>query len=391
MHAGKAFLLLFVSLFVAIFATGTAAALMPVPHVVLEVTSAELVSSSNLSNPVYRTDFVLNWKLSPDDPDQVNGDYEYRWIWNGTDFGPISGTPIAGRAGWLHLFPQTSGNDPGVHGITIVANDTATQTASVPSCLVTAEFRINLWHSECGNDTLETVPGVSAVVTNESVEGESGAIAAIRWKPSPDDPDQTNGSFSYWLYGGICPTLDQCEWENEIGLTLNLTYGTYSVESAGVFLTSIEQGIAPGGTIPLNVWLLARDNLTLQRSEFSCKVFVQNGALYERMACGEMPVPGGGFAAISGASFPFVNMTFLQEESGLSETVLSAIFGGATVLGIATMGYLGAKTVGATVGALLSIALIASLGLMPGWLLVVLFMGALTLLVISLRKGGEPQ
>lgn len=350
---------------------------------VVESVSAEVTLRELYGGPLdlFDVDINVTWQLSANDPDQVNGDWGYRFVYGEGEepslWLDVTPVPITDRSGWVSAVLQVAGSGVGTYNITVVANDTAAEpadaAASELSCVMEIDARDDM-HAECGTG-IEAPPGVSAIVVAEAT-ADYGANTTVRWALSEDDPNQTAGDYDYWVYSG--EALDAMFNRSDI---------TISQDSDGVLRATLEDFTAPAGTFPQYVKVMARDPLTYQRSDFSCVVFVQGGEIYERQACGVLGSPSGGFSS-GDATFPFVDISDVAAESGMTESIVGAMLGGTAVLGFALMGFKGAGVVGGFVAGILTLAFVAVLSILPSYVLVVVFLAALAIVVFAFRGRG---
>lgn len=345
----------------------------PPERAVLEVYRVEQWDPDSTS---YQAWWNLTFQLSSNDPDQVNGALDYNLWFNGTRIlSAISLQAVPGREGWVYFnndFAASAG-DSGVYSLALTANNT-TAEESILSCSLSATFRSNNSYTQCGA-TISAPPGVSAITTREANE-TAGAIVQVRWKLSEDDVDQVSGAFDYWLYVG-----------SALGSMYNQTI-TPSLDEAGVLVAEVEYFTAPGASFTNYNKVMARDPLTHQRSDFSCTVFVQAGALYERQACGTLGAPGGGPVA-GEPSFPMVDLDGTSAASGISVGILGAMLGVAFVFGLATMGFLMGGIIAGGAATALGIVFLGVTGIMPLWVLILIFLVAVTVIVLFFRSGSS--
>lgn len=352
---------------------------------------AESISVAYQAAPPSFFDSKLNltWRLSPDDPDQSVGAFNYTLYDNrtlsATGWFPtynLSRTPVPGRPGWVYngnlQIASTATDSSYVIGYNMTVQDvfSASPNVSAPSCLLTFEAAQPGAHTQCGW-TIEPPRGVSALV-DSLVRLESSQVTdtTFRWRLSVNDTDQTNGSFDYWFFYGLSPE------------TMFRNDETQSVDTPGVRRLTMETSKAAGEAFHEYARFVARDPMTHQRSAYSCTVQVLGGAIYRASTCGDIQVPSGGFVG-DGPTFPLINVPEAADTLDLPESVLAGILAAILVFGFISLGWLFAEVVGATVGGVGSVGLAAELGLIPIYTLIVAFLLAMVIIVAYFRRGGE--
>jgi hypothetical protein len=151
--------------------------------------------------------------------------------------------------------------------------------------------------------------------------------------------------------------------------------------------------VQPVGLGLHNAFLRVRayDNLTRWQSDNSCEITVDISKALSSSYCGTIADPATTLPTVPGGTgepaFPLVNLTALSESTGTSLTLTAmalgfAVIGTAAIVGLIVGGGIFAIIL-ATVGACLA----AALSLIPPWWLVVIFMGAMTILIFGRGKG----
>jgi hypothetical protein len=203
----------------------------------------------------------------------------------------------------------------------------------------------------------------------------------LTYRLSPDDPDNHT----------VCP----CPYAYELYRSNTSGNGTFHTATLtwGAIPNAPEYAyvlLSDGDTIPVSytpsqikMWLRANYTVTGELSVKSCEVYPDlrvNRSVYE---CGSM-----NGITVGDPSFPFLDVTGLIDDSGLAAGFVYSFLGLGFVFGLTVVGFLGAKAVGGIVGASLGFLFIAILGLMPLWILVLMFLGLVGLGVMMITRGG---
>lgn len=402
---------------------------------VIDLTSFNEFSSG--ASYQWQANFNTSMRLSADDPSQTTGTLSYYLYGARTDGSPAGGgagcaTPLflqiddSTCAGFLGVIVNGTGGSP---GFAITGRAPWVWAGSGPGSYATSGFDdLNLtlytatynvtsskvggascglavqWtdgrlvpagmassypttllqtgHLECG--TLNDPPaGVNGLVISQYANATCTDVGTapcsttnVSWALSPDDPNQTVGQFEYW-------TFSRSENQRP-DASVYAGVRTTPVGQA-YHLLNLSGGV--GTSDPLYVEVVARDNLTHQRTNFSCTIFVQSGSLYSGGACGALGMPTGG-ASDGTPSFPGLDLPTLAPELGLTSETLGYIVGALTVLGTLLGGFAFAGKVGGFIGAVLGVGLAALLNLVGLWFVVVLFFAAALAVALKLRGGG---
>lgn len=235
-------------------------------------------------------------------------------------------------------------------------------------------------HAECG-DMLEPPSGVETLVVAD-FRGATGSRARVSWDVSPD---AQNSSVEYWLFPR--------EGLNAIGAFFQLSGGQWPSYLDGWSTppgSSNRLWNVTGGEGTTEQWafmVMVRDNLTHQRSELSCSALAQMGVVYSSDGCGSRGASSGDLEQ-GDPSFPGMDVPALATAIGVSTATLGLVLGALTILGAALTGYWHAKSVGAFMGTVLGVGLAAALNLFGLWVVVVIFLLAVTAIVLKLNGGG---
>lgn len=347
----------------------------------------------------FQANASLTFTLSQYDPDQTNGAFQYTYYLYNPDpaFAPtrwvrlnFSDSPVTYRTGWVkHQSLSFSGMPIQGYLNNISFNMTAwnSGTESGPSCMINVtDLRIVGTHVECGH-RLDApsgigVVGVRAAQVADDPEGPISipALTDSRWHFSPDDPNSTVSNLTYYLHVGA----DINTMQNYTGMIPNW-------RSNGVFNYTVETFTSQANArFPFYAKVQARDNFTRQVSNFSCTAYVSGGSIRESGACGTFLTDlttGVG----NEAHFPFLNLTDTAERMGTDTDFIGPILGAMVVLGLASMGFVAGGMVIGTALLLVGIPFIVTMGLMPYWVVILIFLGMLSVVVLSFAKGGSSE
>lgn len=332
----------------------------------------------------YQSFSTVNWRLSANDPDQVNGSWDYR-IHLSNDGGNLSfipaPAPIVGRPGWVSAFLEfIEPVENASKRVSVSANDTGDpQGWSGYSCGFNVELDVNRTHYQCGA-IIEPPTGVSGLVVAPFTETTPGGEVLIRVGLSPDDPDQEQGDFEYWIGTSKFP----------YNATFSLDEDPTGAEDAdGVRnYTRVAPTMPAGTSYKLYVKAQARDPLTLEHSQYSCMIDFQEGIQFDGASCGSLGRPNVG-PAPGEPAYPFVDLPMLEDAVGFDADILHGMLAAMTVLGVAFVGYAAASGPGAVAAGVIGIGFVVALGLFPVWAVVVLFMVAVGVIVFKFKGGGD--
>lgn len=285
---------------------------------------------------------------------------------------------IPGYDDWFWLRSDVAGAADAPSNLTLylTANNTAEGEESVFSCGVEVDFRVNLSFAQCGEE-IEAPRGVGLLAT-ASPTAETFGLVDMRWYLSEDDPNATNGTFQYWPSIGPKPSLMS-----------NYTGATPTVRQNGMQNFTFDVG-GNGGKFPFYGKVMARDPATHRRSDYSCVVYIDAAQQYSSSGCGEFSTSLAEIAA-GDPEAPFINLTQTASDLGMTVETAAYIFGAAVILGIAVMCFVFGGFIIGILGTILGIVLIAAFGILPTWLLITLFLIAVSIVVIKLSPGGNPQ
>lgn len=399
-----------------LFIAGGAAALLVLlflaPHAAAAAPPQAVVLQANSSTPAanppgsYQVFYNLTWRVSPDDPDQINGSLNYV-IWYNTTNVP---------SGWLIVYNNTNPDKVPLHpgwfktqfslqgprleyglesGTFLSRNVTLNMTVwnasdstmSLESCSVRGFDAPNYYstaggsdltnvHDQCGLQSfIQDPPGVSARVNIPSTTGNSST--QIRWNISIADLNQTAGNLTYRVF---VSTPDY----NVTRPGANLGADPTGADDASAirqfwFNTSGRQ------PAQLLIQIRAEDPLSFQWSNLSCAVSVHTDRIYEETTCGLMGNSAG--ATVGGPTFPLIaDVPGLASNMGLSTDALGWILAGVFLFAVMGGGFWAAGLVGAFAAGSLGVACVALMGLIPLWFVVVVFLVAAV--VVFLMSGG---
>lgn len=343
----------------------------------------------------FSSDSILTWRLSAEDPDQINGTFTYTVYVNQTDAPDgwlrvnASHLPLAGRPGWVYTTKTDTGPFFGVNQtppqggiVDYTINMTAWNgtSESAKSCLVTVRATVVGSHDQCGAPVIRPPNGANALVNVTSNQTRGGNID-IRWGLSPDDPNNQTGNFTYEVYqstsvNGAATPFTSVGVDPVTGADANGVRYFNQAHSSGTasFVASFK--------------IIAKDPLTRQWANFSCVATVNSQNLYESNGCGSLstlPAP----SIAGGPQFPLLDVAAFATQTGLSLDLVGWLLSGVFLLCVTISGFRVAEGAGALIGASLGFVAVVIMGLMPLWITVVVFMAAVTVLVFTMRGGGE--
>lgn len=361
------------------------------------------------SGGLWATTDNLTWRLSSQDPDQLNGSLNYQ-VWENDSsivgWHNVSGigrfwNPVPHRAGWVYYTPgigSFSQTDSTYHYNLTVADLSGVQ--SIGSCAVSLDGLNVGSHDQCGNITIQPPPGLSASF-NTTLFNATFPEPAIdyRWPLSPDDPHssaigdytyQVNASFlllggSNYPYNFSAPFGNLPFLNGSVMLTLSNVYeGNYS------HMPQLAQSV--------QTFVMAKDPQTHQWSAPSCAVINKWPAVGpELQNCGSLTNSVGvnfGFNNTAlpafgdgSPSFPAIDLPSVSSSTGLDMTALGYILGAVLIAGCAMAGYALAKNTGATIAPVFGLALTGLMNLWPLWLIVLIFLAIVGLATLLLTRG----
>lgn len=387
------------------------------------VAQVEAVRTHSAPPSSYDSDINVTWRLSADDPDQLNGTYNYT-VWFNSTSNTVNGgctpgawtsgfcsgwiplnftkgstlgactsyAPIPGRPGWVGGLlcgfqgPQQPG-DVRTVALNVTAWDGPSPGAlpSLPSCLVnvTAEVLGNAsatspGHSQCGQPIVRAPRSLLAQMA-QPMNRTIGASVQLRWNVSEDDPDQTNGTLNYRLflttnqYNTSAPGAD-------LGLDV---FGTGDASPPGIRYQL--RNISSGDPFVAQFQVRVEDPLTHQWANLSCMVLVDLGQYQGADSCGATDIP---ITAGDSPSFPFMDVEGIAQASGLDVQDFAWLIGGVLVLVGLIVGALVAGPLGAFAATGMTIAWAATLFLFPWWFVVLVFLLAMAVVVLVMSRGG---
>lgn len=360
----------------------------------------------------FQTDLNHTWKLSPDDPDQINGSFNYRIAWNSTDVALgesggwlVSGPgyqPVPGRPGWVWATGGSSWTDSTINltgrNYTVRARD-AGLNVSAPSCQLNISFvhpPDGLYrHSQCGILDIGPPRGASHQTVNISTETTGTYDIKSRWQIAASDPD--DGSFEYWAWRSTeqAPTTTQIRNFHSISFltapstllnqSTDFTQNSVS-EGGGYRAVYLSHSLAPGVSLPFYQAVIAVDGQTHERSDPLCVTLSRTDVRFSGSACGNITQTGlEGVPA--NLTLPFADADAILNATNLTENQGAFIYGGMTGLVFVGFGF----SIGGPVGGMVAFAavmpLLFYLGIVPGWsLILAVLIGSV---IIFMRRGGS--
>lgn len=396
---------------------GTVSASKPQPPQALVL---DLVGFANQTQGVWVARYNFTFQLATDDPDQSVGSFGYT-LCGGTNISSTgyactstnaSRTPT-GRAGWVYVgvADATDACSPGQACVNYAPSFTYNVTAwngtdqNVGCSLTAALDKVSPFLNEPNNNVgseSATAPlvisqtgyyscgyqpnasaGVAAIVSTPY--GSSLAVPSVTnvtWRLSEQDPDQTTGALDYYLFHRYTNPP-------QAGLVQRGVRDTPggALDSAGVRGTNVTGFGAVGQTNTLYLQVYARDNLTHVRTNLSCIAAVTEGVAFATGNCGNLLPDSAGGQIASGPAFPMLDVAAFQASTGLSSAATGYLLAGVMIACLGGGGFLVAQKAGGVIGLVLSVIAIASLGLVPLWLLIVVFLGFASVIVLFFSAG----
>lgn len=366
----------------------SAAAPAPVPALVLNDGVTQLYSAPASE---FQSSENLTWRLSPDDPDQVNGVLNYTLYQDQTTFPTgwlptwnVSHTPIPNRPGWVYT--DASRIDFSTNGSFVIhynmtaTNDSASEPrTSLTSCLLTVDAYLSNQHDQCGSPVIAAPAGMSALVT-QAQNATTNGLVDLRWFVSANDTNLTVGNFSYevlWM-----STALQAVTGNFTSSGLDPT-GADDANGVRYFLWNV----SAGDTQQVQFKIHAIDPRTHQWANDSCVVGVNVEHITESSTCGAFAAAGGIDA--SGPTFPLINVPDQASRLGLSPVVLALFLGAVAVMIGAVGGFAVAQVPGGVAGGVLGVVAAIVMHDWPDWSIVVFFMAAAAVVVLYFARRGD--
>lgn len=431
-------------LFILLTPTVSAAAADPPGTLIVDV-----VGFAQFPQGAYVARLNVTFELSPDDNQTVPG-FGYTMCGFNAPFGPCTSLnssliPIGNRTGWAYGGTQTivescavgdsCANYPPTN---LTYNLTAWNgtTPSTMTCNVTIDFTSvsnyqndpansqaiensgNLYstlffpyggngtgydgrstYHACGkNATLESPDGLNAIVmTPYGPAITDPSVTYAHWKLSPTETNTSVGNYDYYLFRSSSMPL------NPALVYRGALVKPYANDSSGVrtnawtqsgcTICPVESFDDPNVVNPLYLRVMARDNVTHQRSDFSCYVLVNQGQQYSASACGSLGLPTGIEYQFTGTISPTPVFPFMNVNSWSASVGVSA-FNGGIILGLvfvafaAGIGFIVARAIGGLTFGVVGIVGAFVFGLFPTWLLFVVFGAALAVIVLKSMKGN---
>lgn len=369
----------------------------------------------SLNNNGYQPQFFnITYPLSSTDPDQVNGTF---WYWLYVDGVPqqniTAHTAIPERAGWVYNVVFLTIADEQVHRWNIVVNNSTDGHLSPPSCPLPVDTFLgsgeghsdnfaNFNQVECGRRILSP-PGFSAVVSRQITEDLNGTTDLL-WRLSPSDPNQTVGSYDYRI------TRDPHGFADDYTQYLDPTDGD---DGDGYRGNTTSYAGVTGQTVLTRYDIQARDPYTHQRA-FACEINttllieaynstfnhtfglptrlnVVDGQLFAYDYCGSIAPPTGGVAdGTPSVPFPGISVPAWASSMGLTTGAGALLLAGILLLVLIVGGYLVADVIGAALGGIMGLPIIAVLSLIPLWFIILLFAAFAAVVVLRLPGRGGP-
>lgn len=349
----------------------------------------------------------ITWRLSVDDPDQINGALTYSLYQNTTNPGntlcsaptgekPACGwvrinrtyTPIAGRPGWVISsvqFALLGGTcNTGEPKYACAFNMTAWKNGveGNPSCLLNVTLDLQGSRDQCGAYLLKEPAGISAFVQARSNATTSGNLQS-KWPISVNDTNTTIGNLTYRTH---VYTLTENGEAIRIGGEIdprdaNLDGNGHRINNFTI-----------GGTARFFAHFQARaeDPLTFIFSNWTCVARVNTDILNDVSSCNGVsaftPTPE---IAQTGAIFPLVNVPAFGSKMGFDAEDSKLIFGVILMGFVAGIGVWLLGMWGGVAGAFAALGGATMMGLIPVWVTVLIFTMAIVPIVLLFNKGSD--
>lgn len=377
------------------FLSFSASAQAPTPPqtFVMETRSVVNYASGSSSQEINVT-----WTISPEDTDQTNGAFTYSLYvrcpsldGGGSPYYArlnLTDAAISARPGWLQRSTPLSLGTPFCGLGTLDFNMTAWNGTfqSSPSCGVniTADrmesssiFFGNKSitnHGQCGSNITRAPTGIASQVQAFANSTQNGRLR-LKWPVSTSDVNLTVGNFTYRVRG-----FEAFEFLNE-------TDPTTGIDANGLR----QQDVTLFDNASLNVKFQAAawDPSTRMRSNWTCAVGITT--IYgETNVCGNVETfsPLNSLVGSGTVLFPWVAPAALATDWGLAQDLAPWFFGFIWIAIITGIGFWLANGPGMVVGGLVGLGSAGLFGLIPLWLIILIF-ALLAAVAIMLFRGSE--
>lgn len=339
-------------------------------------------------------DVWFNFTRSSADPGTWNYSYEIDPELSApVVIGPSAPYTIANRPRWVG-FRASGSSSQSVDGSTYAfrARGFDGTDHTLWSCQVTVNLYTLGSHSQCG-EPLWAAPNVTSVTVSEALSVSTGkttivfkhSTGAAVGELSVSDPNATTtGDFRYQI---VAQFISQKDGQST---TVPVIYTSQANVGSGGS-RSFDVTYAGSSAFYLALEARALDPRTGLIGTSSCQTVVDTGVTFSTNRCG-LYVPNGVVPSAPAAGtpeFPFVNMTQAAGALGVTTSVLGLALGGfLIVMGALAGGLVVRNTVGGFVGAVLGLGFGTVLNLVPLWLVVLVFLGAVSVVVFMGRGGG---
>lgn len=369
------------------------------------------VGSQSYSSPPgsFSSQVNFTWKLSPTDPDQINGTFNYTIYLNdssSTGWSCLRGClnssgvhlPVPNHPGWVYIVADTTtplpgGLGPQVHtncdenpcpggfsGTTFAFNITANwgTVASAPSCkLVNLSQVIQYSQAQCGSPQIEPPQGLAMVPVYKP--NNATVLVSARWPLSVNDTNQTIGDMNYTLFYAY--TLQGSPTNNG---TFQDTVG--SEDGGGFRVMNLTWGL--GGTVGLQYQIQAMDTLTHQKSNLTCPASVNLANINQTNGCGSLSTYDFVVGTTTGATFPGADLPAIAVLAGVSLETIGWIVGTSIIFVGLIAGYIYAKGTGAIVFSTAGLAWNVLTNLYPPWFMILIFFLSIVIIVLTFNRRG---
>jgi hypothetical protein len=404
----SAVIVAFTALTVLLFLSSSVQATSPPPTFVLETRSVTFINDGASISPMNVT-----WRVSPEDPDQINGSFTYSLyarcptVAAGYVRFNLTDVPLPGRTGWLERSTNLNLGPPFCGLGTLDFNMTAWNGTdqSSPSCPLnvtidrmesTSIFFANktiVNQGQCG-DRITIAPGGIAAQVKQTVNftRDENSVAFVptlvdvKWPISVNDTNQTVGDFNYAMQTSVIGNDGSISLS---GIELDPRQTGTNGDGGGYRIRHI---VYPDGlSNKLNYRVSAWDPVTRMRSNFTCAASIDTAINGSSSQCGDVDA----FAALNGLMsgttvlFPFVPAASIATDFGLPQALAPWFLGIVWIGFLAGLGLWIAQAPGVMVGGIIGLGSAGMMGLIPLWLIILVFAALAAFALIYYKSGGE--
>lgn len=380
--------------------------------------------------------YNVTWRVSPDDPDQINGSLVYYrydvvrdanglYVESPTNYigsfnftSGLTNHPVPNNPGWLWSLTTWTGcrttgctwQDNKSIDSYVIANDTVSNSTfpCAPVSTNISQLRyLNTSgnqthpvrsHFQCGEPLPAPVPGLQARVLHvgNATAYDPTSTIDLKWKTSPDDPNANGtGNWTYWMsmaFEDGLPVFDR-----------KCTDGTGSGFFAAIVLVyckadnvtgSDASGTRQASFEVVSVYeqvsfaIIAQNNATHQQAPMSCVLVIDTTRTLNVGSCG---IYGSTVAGLDGEpTFPLLDVPAWTAATGFRADLVPWLLAAVLTLIMTVGGFVSTQgsPVGGGVGFVLSFPAGFLCFLLPAWFLILLFFAAALVIWFLAKPGG---